>query len=179
MADAAFGRIGGHDQERFEMHDRLFEAALGIARPWFVAGVRFDEASKVLTVGIDYAAGSGFALEGVAGEHPVHDSVTKSYRHLNFFQHECVLEVRTSRVKLPDGSVHLGKPPFAGCRASRCCSRRCADAGAADAVRGGGAHHGHLGVRVLAICRRAGARDGRVQRRQGAGHRRDLARPRS
>jgi hypothetical protein len=84
VADAAFGRIGGHDQERFGMHDSLFEAALGITRPWFVAGVRFDEASKVLTVGIDYAAGSGFALEGVAGEHPVHDSVTKSYRHLNF-----------------------------------------------------------------------------------------------
>jgi hypothetical protein len=23
------------------MHDRLFEAALGIAPPWFVAGIRF------------------------------------------------------------------------------------------------------------------------------------------
>jgi hypothetical protein len=47
VADAAFGRIGRHDQQRFGMHDRLFEAALGIARPWFVAGVRFDEACKV------------------------------------------------------------------------------------------------------------------------------------
>src|SRR5574337_1954579 len=96
------------------MHDRLFEAALGIARPWFVAGVRFDEASKVLTVGIDYAAGSRFAVQAVAGEHPVYDSLTKRYRHLNFFQHECVLEVRTPRVKLADGTVHLVKPPFAG-----------------------------------------------------------------
>jgi len=25
------------------MHDRLFEAALGITPPWFVAGVSFDE----------------------------------------------------------------------------------------------------------------------------------------
>lgn len=96
------------------MHNRLFEAALGIAPPWFVAGVRFDEASKVLTVGIDFTAGSRFVAEGAVGEHPVHDTVTKSYRHLNFFQHECVLEVRTPRVKLPDGSVHLVKPPFAG-----------------------------------------------------------------
>jgi transposase len=96
------------------MHDRLFEAALGIAAPWFVAGVRFDEASKVLTVGIDYATASRFEVEGVAGAHPVHDTVTKTYRHLNFFQHECVLEVRTPRVKLPDGSVRLVKPPFAG-----------------------------------------------------------------
>jgi transposase len=96
------------------MHDRLFEAALGIAAPWFVAGVRFDEESKVLTVGIDYAAASRFEVEGVAGAHPVHDTVTKTYRHLNFFQHECVLEVRTPRVRLPDGSVRLVKPSFAG-----------------------------------------------------------------
>ena len=96
------------------MHDRLFEAALGIAPPWFVAGVRFDEASKVLTVGIDFAAGSRFGVDGAAGEHPVHDTVTKTYRHLNFFQHECELQVRTPRVKLPDDSVHLVKPPFAG-----------------------------------------------------------------
>jgi hypothetical protein len=96
------------------MHDRLFEAALGIVPPWSVVGVRFDEASKVLTVGIDFTAGSRFALDGATGEHPVHDTVTKTYRHLNFFQHECVLEVRTPRVKLPDGSVHQVKPPFAG-----------------------------------------------------------------
>jgi transposase len=96
------------------MHDRLFEAALGITQPWFVAGVSFDEPSKVLTVGIDFAAGSRFAVEGVAGEHPVHDTVNKTYRHLNFFQHECVLQVRTPRVKLSDGRVMLVKPPFAG-----------------------------------------------------------------
>ena len=96
------------------MHDKLFEAALGITQPWFVAGVRFDEASKVLTVGIDFTAGSCFAVEAVAGEHPVHDTVTKVYRHLNFFPHECVLQVRTPRVRLPDGRVALIKPPFAG-----------------------------------------------------------------
>jgi hypothetical protein len=44
----------------------------------------------------------------------VHDTVTKTYRHLNSFQHECHLLVRTPRVKLPGGSVQLIKPPFAG-----------------------------------------------------------------
>jgi transposase len=96
------------------MHDKLFEAALGIAPPWIVGGVRFDEASKVLTVAIDFASRSRFAVPGVPGEHPVYDTVTKRYRHLNFFQHECVLEVRTPRVKLPDGAVRLVEPPFAG-----------------------------------------------------------------
>ena len=96
------------------MHDRLFEAALGIARPWYVAGVEFDEAAKVLSVRIDFESGTRFAADGAAGVHPVHDTVTKTYRHLNFFQHECHLLVRTPRVKLPSGSVQLIKPPFAG-----------------------------------------------------------------
>lgn len=67
------------------MHDRLFEAALGIATPWFVGAVRFDEPTKVLTVQIDFKAGTRFGVEGADGEHPVHDTVTKRYRHLNFF----------------------------------------------------------------------------------------------
>ena len=96
------------------MHDRLFEAALGIAAPWLVAGVRFDEASKVLTVGIDFAPGSRFSAEGATGEHPVHDTQPKRYRHLNFFQHECFLDVRVPRVRLPDGAVRQIEPPWAG-----------------------------------------------------------------
>jgi transposase len=96
------------------MHDKLFEAALGIQSPWSVTSVRFDEEAKVLTVVIDFERGTRFAADGAPGTHPVHDTVTKSYRHLNFFQHECHLQVRTPRVKLPDGSVRLVEPPFAG-----------------------------------------------------------------
>lgn len=96
------------------MHDKLFETALGIKAPWFVKTVEFDEAARVLTVLIDFARGSRFATAGEAGEHPVHDTVTKTYRHLNFFQHECHLQVRTPRVKLPDGRVILVEPEFTG-----------------------------------------------------------------
>jgi transposase len=96
------------------MHDKLFETALGIKAPWFVKTVEFDEAARVLTVLIDFARGSRFAVVGDTGEHPVHDTVTKTYRHLNFFQHECRLQVRTPRVKLPDGRVILVAPEFAG-----------------------------------------------------------------
>ena len=39
---------------------------------------------------------------------------TKRYRHLNFFQHECFLETRAPRMKLPDGLVRLMQPPWAG-----------------------------------------------------------------
>ncbi len=96
------------------MTAKLFESALGITDPWHVASVEFDEGAKVLTVLIDFKAGSRFAVTGHDGLHGVHDTVTKTYRHLNFFQHECHLQVRTPRVKLPTGSVRLVEPDFAG-----------------------------------------------------------------
>ena len=46
------------------MTAKVFEAALGIADPWSVASVDFDEAAKVLTVLIDFKPGSRFAISG-------------------------------------------------------------------------------------------------------------------
>ena len=76
-----------------------------LPKTWYVRGVDFDAARKVLTIGIDFVAGSRFAAPGVEGVHRVHDTQTKRLRHLNFIQHECYFEVRTPRVKLPDGRV--------------------------------------------------------------------------
>ena len=96
------------------MSAKLFEAALGIVEPWYVQGVDFDAGKKTLTIGVDFVAGSRFPVVGVEGVHPAHDTVTKRYRHLNFFQHECYLEVRMPRVRLPDGSIRLIEPDWAG-----------------------------------------------------------------
>jgi transposase len=79
-----------------------------------VAHTDFDLEKRTLTIRVDFAAGSRFAAPGVDGEHPVHDTVPKRYRHLNFFQHECFLEARVPRVRLPDGAVRLVDPPWAG-----------------------------------------------------------------
>ena len=46
------------------MQNQLFEAALGIAKPWYVRGVDFDAARKVLTIGIDFVIE---ALNGLLG----------------------------------------------------------------------------------------------------------------
>jgi len=92
----------------------LFESALGITKPWYVRGVDFDAAKKVLTITVDFVAGTRFAVAGVVGVHPVHDTQIKRLRHLNFFQHECFLEVRTPRVKLPEGKVVLAEPAWFG-----------------------------------------------------------------
>ena len=161
------------------MTTKVFEVALGIGVPWSVASVAsvyFDEAAKVLTVQIYFKSGSRFAISGHEGVHPVHDSVTKTYRHMNFFQHECVLQVRTPRVKLPSDSVRLVEPDFAG-RLSGftllfeafILMRAKQRPFAAVARIVGESDH-----RVLAVCTRyadiaPGA--GRLQRREGIGHR--------
>ena len=94
--------------------EKIFESALGIGSPWFIAGMNFDQSQRKLCICIDFEVGSRFAVPGQAGEHPVHDTVTETYRHLNFFEHECVLEVRVPRVQLPDGSVRQVSPAWAG-----------------------------------------------------------------
>jgi len=97
------------------MHsEALFEQALGVASPWFVRETAFDSGKQTLTVRVDFRRGSRFAHPDEPGEHPVHDTQVKRYRHLNFFQHECFLEVRVPRVKLSDGAVRLVEPPWAG-----------------------------------------------------------------
>ena len=93
---------------------KLFEAALGVEAPWFVSETEFDGGRRQLTIKIDFVAGSRFTHPDVPGAHPVHDTQTKRYRHLNFFQHDCFLEVRVPRLKLPDGRVALIQPDWAG-----------------------------------------------------------------
>jgi transposase len=103
-----------HGSKSPSMQNQLFEAALGIGQPWYVRGVDFDSARKVLTLSIDFSAGTRFAAPGIEGVHRVHDTQTKRLRHLNFFQHECYLEVRTPRVKLPGGRVVVIEPDWFG-----------------------------------------------------------------
>jgi transposase len=96
------------------MSNELFAAALGLVDPWCVKDVQFDVEMRTLTVSIDFTKGSRFPHKDAEGLHKIHDTELKRYRHLNFFQHECYLEVRTPRVKLPDGRVVTIIPDWAG-----------------------------------------------------------------
>lgn len=88
-------RARGRTRLKLVRLSRVLDAAVFRA-PWSAGGVRFDEAAKVLTVVIDYAAGSRFAVQGAAGEHPVYDSPSKRYR---------APELLRARVRA--GSAHL------------------------------------------------------------------------
>lgn len=94
------------------MQEAIFTAALGVESPWFVESVAFDGAQKRLDIRLDFKRGSRFEVDGLACS--VHDTVDKSWRHLNFFQHECYLHARVPRVDTPDGRVLMVMPAWAG-----------------------------------------------------------------
>lgn len=96
------------------MTAKLFEVALGISDPWHIAGVDFDETTQFLAILVDFTVGSRFPHSDAEGLNGAYGIVAKRYRHLNFFQHECHLEVCVLRIRLPDGRVALIEPPWGG-----------------------------------------------------------------
>ncbi|OGV17195.1 MAG: hypothetical protein A2X47_02485 [Lentisphaerae bacterium GWF2_38_69] len=96
----------------------LFEKALGLSKPWFIDSLKFDAENRRLDIHIDFEVGSKFEYiseeENISGKFGVYDTVEKTWRHLNFFQHECYLNCRVPRVKPEDDKVRQIDLPWAG-----------------------------------------------------------------
>ena len=69
----------------------LFSAALGLQKPWHVSELDFSANKKRLDISIDYEVGSLFPYPVCGVPSKAYDSKTKSWRHLDFFQHEAYL----------------------------------------------------------------------------------------
>jgi len=92
----------------------LFQLALGLVPPWMVAAANFDAGEKRLDIEIDFKTGGRFACpECGKADRPVHDTVKKTWRHLNFFQHQAFLHARVARIDCPDCGVRLVNVPWA------------------------------------------------------------------
>ena len=92
----------------------LFQLALGLASPWFVKACRFDAARKRLDIDLDFTRGGRFPCPDCkAADCPVHDTVDKQWRHLDFFQHQAYLNARTPRIKCSACGVRLVEVPWA------------------------------------------------------------------
>ena len=100
------------------MMKHVFEQALGINRPWFIDKLKFDKNNSRLDIYIDFEAGTKFEYlskkEDIFGEFGAYDTIKKSWRHLNFFQHECYLHCRVPRVRPEDGKIRQIKTPWEG-----------------------------------------------------------------
>jgi transposase len=95
---------------------RIFEAALAIQSPWYVKEIQFDAASKRLDIYIDFNRGSTFPSTDPTfpDKYKVKDTLDKTWRHLNFFEHECYINCRTPRIDLGGNKTELISPPWAG-----------------------------------------------------------------
>src|SRR6266545_445453 len=84
----------------------LFQAALGLPEPWRVVGAEFSADRKRLDLYLDFSKGSRFACpQGDAAACAVHDTSDKTWRHLDFFQHQAYLHARVPRVSCPTHGV--------------------------------------------------------------------------
>lgn len=87
---------------------QLFEQALALGRPWRVVRSTFDVEGRRLDVYLDFEPGATFACPECGAEGcKTHDTVEKSWRHLNFFQHEAYLHARVPRVRCGSCGVRL------------------------------------------------------------------------
>jgi len=92
----------------------LFQLALGLVPPWMVKAASFDAEKKRLDLEIDFRTGGRFPCPDCgSADCPVHDTVKKTWRHLDFFQHQAFLHARVARITCPACGVRLVSVPWA------------------------------------------------------------------
>ncbi len=78
----------------------LLQLALGLTSPWIVTKADFDADARRLDMHIDFPPGARFACPSCAAVNcPAQDISPKTWRHLNFFQHQAFLHARVPRVR--------------------------------------------------------------------------------
>ncbi len=107
----------------------IFTEALGLIDPWYVTKVEFKSQEgksdkPELHINIDFKRGATFNLiddkgnvvcdsNGIPIEYKAHDTVERTWRHLNFFQYETYLHARVPKIKSGDGSCPTVNVPWA------------------------------------------------------------------
>jgi transposase len=92
----------------------LMQQALGLPPPWTVTGARFDAEAHRLDIEIDFAPGSRFACPACgAADCPAYDTERKTWRHLNFFQHQAYLTARVPRINCDGCGIKTITVPWA------------------------------------------------------------------
>jgi transposase len=90
----------------------LFTVALGLSDPWFIEEIEFKKREgkgKELHLHMGHKKGAKFKYCG--DDCSVYDHQNRTWRHLNFFEHECYLHCEVPRISTPDG-VKLVETPW-------------------------------------------------------------------
>jgi transposase len=92
----------------------LLQLALALTPPWTVSRSDFDPEGHRLDIEIDFPPGSRFACPNCgAADCPAYDTERKTWRHLNFFQHQAYLNARVPRVRCGTCGIKTVGVPWA------------------------------------------------------------------
>jgi transposase len=95
-------------------HVELFQQALGLGWPWKVVGYDFSPTQRRLTLSIDFEPGGTFSCPACErADCKAYDTSEKTWRHLNFFQHEAYITARVPRVQCAEHGVKVVEVPWA------------------------------------------------------------------
>ena len=87
---------------------------MNIEDPWYVKDTTFDPDLKQFNIWIDFKKGAKFPCSECGDvDHPVHDTIEKVWRHLNFFEYKTYIHCRVPRTKCSNCGVHLIEVPWA------------------------------------------------------------------
>ncbi len=90
----------------------IFSIALGLEAPWQIKEIVFDKVNLQLDIYLKFE--KGFKFTGSDGKkYTAHDTVERSWQHLNFFQHKCYLHAKVPRVKEKSGKIKTQPVPWA------------------------------------------------------------------
>jgi len=98
------------------MEDReLFSLGLGLREPWEVVSQHLDTEKKPHELYLELASGRGsqFPCPECGKACHAHDFKELRWRHLNFFQHHCLLIAKVPRIRCPEHGVKRIEVPWA------------------------------------------------------------------
>jgi transposase len=92
----------------------LLQLALGLTPPWSVSRADFDAEARRIDIQIDFAPGSRFACPNCGKtDCPAYDTERKTWRHLDFFQHQAYLTARVPRIRCEACGIKTVTVPWA------------------------------------------------------------------
>lgn len=94
---------------------QLFEIALGDLNPWQIEDIAFkvsDAGKKELHITLNFTPGSLFT-DSEGHSSTAYDTAIRTWRHLNFFEHECYLHAYVPRVRNKAGHIVRFQVPWA------------------------------------------------------------------
>ena len=91
----------------------LFTMALGLQAPWQVKDLQFNAEGHRLDILIDFTPGANFPCPVCNQPCKTHDTVERTWRHMDFFQHSAYLTARVPRCKCDQDGVKQVNVPWA------------------------------------------------------------------